>query len=197
MEIKGLEHFPSSGPFILAGNHLSLMDAPLMFALLPRRVVLVAGERWGTMPMIHRGLDFADTIYIRRGEGDREALNRCLTVLRAGGGLGIAPEGTISTGGLAPGHTGIAYLALEARVPVVPFVVYGQESIRKNFKRLKRTPIKVRLGPGINFPQGEITFAKLQQDTRQVMSTLASMLPPAYRGVYAAGEASSEQCSVA
>jgi len=197
IEVEGLEHLPSSGAFILAGNHLSLIDAPLMGALLTRRTVLIAGERWETMPLIHRALDFGDTIYMRRGEGDRNALNRSLAVLRAGGALGLAPEGRISTSGLATGHTGVAYLALEARVPVIPFVVYGQERMSKNLKRLKRTHIHVRIGPLINLPPGERTAAKLQQDTQQVMTTLAAMLPPSYRGVYGVPSGSSKQSNVA
>ena len=197
IEVEGLEHLPSSGAFILAGNHLSLIDAPLMGALLTRRTVLIAGERWETMPLIHRALDFGDTIYMRRGEGDRKALKRSLAVLRAGGALGLAPEGRISTSGLATGHTGVAYLALEARVPVIPFVVYGQERMSKNLKRLKRTRIHVRIGPPINLPRGERTAPKLQQDTQQVMKTLAAMLPPSYRGVYGVPNGSSEQSNVA
>jgi 1-acyl-sn-glycerol-3-phosphate acyltransferase len=197
IEVEGLEHLPSSGAFILAGNHLSLIDAPLMGALLTRRTVLIASERWETMPLIHRALDFGNTIYMRRGEGDREALNRSLAVLRAGGALGLAPEGRISTSGLATGHTGVAYLALEARVPVIPFVVYGQERISKNLKRLKRTHIHVRIGPLINLPPGERTGAKLQQDTQEVMKTLAAMLPTSYRGIYGLPSASSEQSKAA
>jgi 1-acyl-sn-glycerol-3-phosphate acyltransferase len=197
IEVEGLEHLPSSGAFILAGNHLSLIDAPLMGALLTRRTVPIAGERWETMPLIHWALDFGDTIYVRRGEGDRQALNRSLAVLRAGGVLALAPEGTISTSGLAPGHFGVAYLALEARVPVIPFVAYGQERMSKSLKRLKRTHIHVRIGPSINLPSGERTAAKLQQDTQQVMKTLAAMLPPSYRGVYGVPSGSSEQSNVA
>ena len=82
-------------------------------------------------------------------------------------------------------------------MPVIPFVVYGQERMSKNLKLLKRTRIHVRIGPPINLPWGERTAPKLQQDTQQVMKTLAAMLPPSYRGVYGVPSGSSEQSNVA
>jgi 1-acyl-sn-glycerol-3-phosphate acyltransferase len=175
-----------------------MIDAPLILSFLPRRTVVLAGERWEKAPLIHWALDLVDAIYIRRGEGDWEALDRGLAVLRAGGALGLAPEGTISaSGGLAAGRTGIAYLALKARVPVVPIVAYGQERVSQNLKRLRRTCVHIRIGPLINLPAGERTAAKLQRDTQQVMTALAAMLPPSYRGVYAKRSGPSERSNAA
>ena len=81
----------------------------------------MAADRLQALPWVRWFLDLGDSIYVRRGEADQEALSRGLAVLRAGGMLGIAPEGTRScSGGLTRGHSGIAYLASAASAPILP-----------------------------------------------------------------------------
>jgi 1-acyl-sn-glycerol-3-phosphate acyltransferase len=186
VDVEGLENFPASGPVIVAINHLSLIDVPLLFTILPRRGVCLAAERLQNSGWARRFLDLAQTIYVHRGERDEEALERALAVLRAGGLIGLAPEGTRShSGGLTRGHTGVAYLAAEAPAPILPIAAFGHERLVGNLKRLRRTDMYVRVGPLMAPTPGDTTAAKLARDTERVMIALASMLPPAYRGVYA------------
>jgi 1-acyl-sn-glycerol-3-phosphate acyltransferase len=106
-------------------------------------------------------------------------------LLRAGGLLGLAPEGTRSqTAGLGRGRPGVAYLAAQAPAPILPVAAQGQEQILANLKRFRRTAVQVRIGPLIHIGPGDRTTAKLQRDTDRVMEAIARMLPPAYRGVY-------------
>jgi 1-acyl-sn-glycerol-3-phosphate acyltransferase len=185
--VEGLENIPRSGAMLLAANHLSLLDVPVLFTVLPRRGICIATESLRRHFWARWFLDMGDTIYVRRGEADREALARSLAVLRAGGLLGVAPEGTRSrTGGLAKGLTGVAYLAAEAGAPVLPIAAYGQEQIAANLRRLRRTRVHVRIGAPIALSPGDRTAARLEQDTARVMTAVAALLPPAYRGVYAA-----------
>jgi 1-acyl-sn-glycerol-3-phosphate acyltransferase len=165
---------------------LSLIDGPVMWPFVPRRTVIFAGERWARVPLVNWAFDFVNAIYIRRGVGDRAALEAGLAVLQSGGVLGLAPEGTVSaSGGLMEGRTGLAYLAHEAGVPIVPLVMYGQEQMGANLRRLKRTRIHIRVGPPISLtPAANPTGLKLREDTRSVMAALAGMLPPSYQGVY-------------
>jgi 1-acyl-sn-glycerol-3-phosphate acyltransferase len=186
VEVEGLENIPPSGPVLLAVNHLSMLDLPLLVTVLPRRTICIATETLRRFAWLRSFLDIGDTIYVRRGEADQQALDHGLAVLRAGGLLGVAPEGTRSpSGGLTRGHSGVAYLATEAQAPILPVVAYGQEQVVHNLKRLRRTRVHVRIGSLISPSPGETTAARLLRDTERVMTALAAMLPPAYRGLYA------------
>jgi 1-acyl-sn-glycerol-3-phosphate acyltransferase len=186
VEVIGRENIPASGPAIIAVNHLSMLDVALLLSILPRRGVCIATDRLRKYPWLRWFLSVGDTIYVRRGQADRDALERGLAVLRAGGLLGIAPEGTRSrTGGLMSGHQGVAYLAIEAPARIVPVAAYGQEFVVRNLMRLRRTRVHVRIGSSIAIPLGDTTAVTLRHGTERVMIALAEMLPAAYRGLYA------------
>ena len=186
VEVEGLEHVPSSGAFILAGNHLSMSDVPVGWPHMERSIIpLVSHDlrqtRW--LRWVLSGIGHA--VYIRRGEGDEDALTRGLAVLRAGGAILIAPEGKRSPGGLRRGNTGAAYLATRAGVPVVPVAAWGQEDFTSNWRRLRRAPVRLHFGPPLDFPVGPLTSQELQEHSERIMLEIARMLPPEYRGVYA------------
>lgn len=186
LEVQGLENIPRSGPVVVAANHLSMLDVALILTILPRRAICIATDSLRKHPWQRWFLDLGDTIYVRRGEADQEALAQGLAVLRAGGLLGIAPEGTRSrTGGLMKGQPGVVFMAGEAPAPILPLAAWGQERVADNVRRLRRTRIHVRVGAPLVISPGERTAARLQHDTERVMRALADLLPPAYRGVYA------------
>jgi len=181
------------GTFVLAVNHLSLMDLPLVLTVLPRPATLLASGHLRRSALMDWFVsDLGRAIYIARGEGDRGALDRALEVLRAGGVLALGPEGTRSTtGGLGRGHSGVAYLATASGAPVLPLVAWGQEGLTRAWTRLRRAPIEVRIGPPLQFPRGHASAAQLREYTDQVMHALAAQLPTAYRGVYGSAAAPS------
>jgi 1-acyl-sn-glycerol-3-phosphate acyltransferase len=185
VEVTGLDRLPATGPALLAVNHLSMADTLLVMTLLSRRAICLAAERLRKLPLVRWFLDLGDSIYVRRGEADQEAIRCGLTVLKSGGILGLAPEGTRSrSGGLTRGHTGVAYIAAEAQVPIIPVAACGQEQILRNLKRLRRTRVQVHFGAPIRVEPGERTAARMQRETDRVMYAIAAMLPPEYRGVY-------------
>jgi 1-acyl-sn-glycerol-3-phosphate acyltransferase len=187
VQIEGQENFPTSGPFLLAINHIYFwLDAPLFFSFVPRRTVFFAADRLQRVPFISWFLTQAgNAIYVARGKGDLRAIDQALTVLRAGGVLGIAPEGTRShSGELLRGYTGIAYLAAQAPAPILPAVAYGQEQAEAHWRRLRRVPVHVRVGSLIEPPSKKASAKQLQAYTDDVMATLAQLLPPQYRGTY-------------
>ncbi len=186
LRVDGLDHLPAHGPCIVAVNHLSLLDAPLVMTVLPRPATLLAADYLQRSPAGWILDRFGHAIYVKRGEADRAALEEAIDVLRAGGVLALGPEGTRSpTGGLGRGLSGVALLATEVGVPVVPLAAWGQERMTESWKGLRRAPVQVRIGPPLHFARESAPSAALLAHTDRVMRALAALLPPRYRGVYA------------
>lgn len=186
IEVEGIENIPERGPVLLAVNHLSMLDVAVLLVMLPRRGVCMATDELRRFPWLRWFLDIGNTIYVQRGEADQEAIQSGLAVLRAGGLLGVAPEGRRSrTGGLIKGQYGTALLASEAPAPILPVVAFGQERIVRDLARFRRGRVHVRIGRLMDASQGGRTAARLQHDTDRLMRALAALLPPEYRGVYA------------
>jgi 1-acyl-sn-glycerol-3-phosphate acyltransferase len=152
---EGTEYVPRTGPAILASNHLSFSDhffAPLP---LPRKVVFLAKSEYFTGRGV-KGL-FSKAFFsgvgqipVDRsgGEASERALTTGLRVLAGGQLLGIYPEGTRTPDGrLFRGKTGVARLALEARVPVIPCAMIGGFEFQPPGKI---TP-QLKIRPGVRF----------------------------------------------
>ncbi|WP_336923159.1 lysophospholipid acyltransferase family protein [Aquipuribacter sp. SD81] len=119
----GLDRY-ASGPALLAVNHVSVLDGPLVYSANRRTVhFLVKKEMfrglWGW------ALRQVGQIPVDRAGSDRAALQSALAVLRDGGVAGIFPEGSRGRGDVAAVRTGIAWLALQSGAPVVPVAVLG------------------------------------------------------------------------
>ncbi|MGA8220651.1 MAG: SDR family NAD(P)-dependent oxidoreductase [Candidatus Acidiferrales bacterium] len=186
IEAEGFENIPRSGPCILATNHLSVMDFPLLFTIMARRTIVIANEKWAKSALGNWVIsDIGKAILITPNELDEESLRNALAVLRAGGLLAVAPEATRSrTGGLIRGRTGAAYLATLADVPVIPLVAWGWEKLRKRAESFRRIPVQMRAGAPLRFPPGPASPPVLREYTDRIMRALAQLLPPGYRGVY-------------
>ncbi|WP_019854227.1 1-acyl-sn-glycerol-3-phosphate acyltransferase [Actinopolyspora mortivallis] len=117
------ERLPESGPVVLVANHSSLLDGPVLFAVLPRDATfLVKHELFrGPLGWVLRKLG---QVPIRRGVADRGALLAASGVLRAGGVVGVFPEGT-RQGTMAAAQHGAAWLARSAGARIVPVACRG------------------------------------------------------------------------
>jgi len=129
--VDGLEHLPSSGATIVAFNHISALDGPVLAIEIGRRIkresrFLVAAEffRKGFFGWILRRYD---QIPIRRGEGDGSALEAALTAVKEGVLLAVAPEGTVNPDPdtLMRIRSGVARIALPSGAPVIPVGIWG------------------------------------------------------------------------
>jgi len=161
---EGMENIPSEGPAILASNHLSYADWLFMPLGLPRMVRFVAKAEYFTEPGIggwFKKIFFAGTGNVpidRSGASAAEgALLAAKKVLAEGELFGIYPEGTRSHDGkLYRGRTGVARLALETKVPVIPVAVIGTDIVAppgKVFGKIAR-PV-VRFGKPLDFSRYE------------------------------------------
>jgi len=182
IHLRGLEHVPRESAFIIASNHLSWIDVPLIPAYLSRPVIYMAKDETfrGRLAWLVR---FMGAFPVKRGEADRQALRAADEQLKEGHILIIFPEGTRSkTHTLAVPHAGLGMIALRSNVPIVPVAVWGSEKVLKAF----RPEVNVIYGEPMTFkPKGpKTTREDIDNVTQQVMQQIASMLPPAYRGVY-------------
>jgi 1-acyl-sn-glycerol-3-phosphate acyltransferase len=188
-------NLPHRGPVIVAVNHLHYVDPVFVMLALPvRHITVLIGDTWAEAWPISWMVKMDGGIYVRRGEADRAALERCLAVLNAGGVLGLAPEGTRSrTGAMQRGKPGIAYMATKANVPIIPIGISGQDAISAEWKRFRRPRIVVRVGEPFMLPQvqGRHKGEQLQALSDQVMCRIAALVREDLRGVYA-----NEPCQV-
>ncbi|MFF3765465.1 lysophospholipid acyltransferase family protein [Streptomyces sp. NPDC001922] len=158
--IEGLEHVPEEGAAIVAGNHLSFSDHFLMPAILRRRITFLAKAEYFTGPGLKGRLTAAffrsaGQIPVDRsgGKAGQNAIREGLGVLRKDELLGIYPEGTRSHDGrLYKGRVGVASMALQAQVPVVPCAMVGTFEIQppgRVLPRIKR--VTIRFGEPMEF----------------------------------------------
>jgi 1-acyl-sn-glycerol-3-phosphate acyltransferase len=126
-------------------------------------------------------------IWLNREEIDTRALKAARDHLKRGGMLGIAPEGTRSgTGALLQAKTGVAYLADQAEVPILPIAVSGTWKITTELLTLRRPVIEVNVGEPFSLPKVDRKEREkdLRKNTDEIMCQLAALLPPENRGVY-------------
>lgn len=121
--VTGTEHVPTTGPVVLAANHVAALDGPLLVGTSPRPLhVLVKAEAFrGPLGALLRA---AGQIPVDRDMA-RPALQAALGVLRRGGAVGIFPEGTRGAGTVTQARAGAAWLAVNAGATVVPVALLG------------------------------------------------------------------------
>jgi 1-acyl-sn-glycerol-3-phosphate acyltransferase len=183
-----MENLPDKPPYLLVTNHLSALDLPLLLFVIPHTIRAFAASKHRSNLLYGPVLEAADTIWVRRGEIDRQALRKALAVLERGEVLGVAPEGTRSdeTHALQRAKAGAAYLATRANVLIVPVAIVGTEKIAHNLRRLRRTRVRIAFGEPFRLPEtGHVRKQQLERYTDLIMHRIAEMLPEAYRGVYA------------
>jgi 1-acyl-sn-glycerol-3-phosphate acyltransferase len=185
--VVGRENVPAEGPFILASNHLSFIDSMAIPLMSPRRVGYLAKAEYFTGSGL--GGWFIKTWFTALGalpverqthRAAQEALDTAMSVLKAGGGFGIYPEGTRSKDGrLARGKTGVAWLALTADCPVVPVGITGTDRIQPigaSWPRPHR--FSVTFGKPLTFPEhrGKAGNNQARRDvTDRIMLAIAEL----------------------
>lgn len=195
--IVGRRNIPVEGGAILASNHLSFADSVFLPLMIDRRMSFLAKSDYFT----GRGIrGWATRVFFKAtgqipidrsgGKASEASLNTGLAVLANDDLLGIYPEGTRSPDGtLYRGRTGIARMALEARVPVIPVVMVDTDTIMPIGKRLPRIG---RVGVVIGEPLDFSRFAGLEGDryvlrsvTDEIMVALQRLGEQHYEDVYA------------
>ena len=170
---EGLEHIPDDGAAILASNHLAVADSFFLPLVMKRKVVFLGKSEYFTGTGIkgyatRSFMEGVGTIPVHRGGGraSEAALRTGLQVLQSGELLGIYPEGTRSPDGrVYRGKTGVARMAIEAGVPIIPVAMVGTDVAQPLGQKV---PSRVDIGVRVGEPLRLTAYAGRQED-REVL----------------------------
>ncbi len=191
VRISGLENVPKRGAYVVAVNHISIFEPPLILAFWPAAPEAAAAveiwERRGQATLVR----LYGAIRVHRGEYDRELVETTTAALRSGRPLVIFPEGgRTHVPGLRRALPGVAYLIDKVQAHVIPVGITGTtDDFLKRAIRGNRPTLEIRIGRPFTLPpvtgKGEERRVSRQRNADLVMAHIAALLPPEYRGVYA------------
>ncbi|MGI5129323.1 lysophospholipid acyltransferase family protein [Pseudonocardia sp. CA-107938] len=196
--VEGLENIPAQGGAILASNHLAVVDSFVLPLMVPRRITFLAKREYFTQPGL---VGWAKKTFFsgvgqvpidrQSGSAAQAALDTAVRLLNERKLLGIYPEGTRSPDGkLYKGKTGVARMALEAGVPVIPVAMIGTDKVNPIGSRMWRPhKVRIKIGEPLDFSR----YAGLAGDrftersmTDEIMYALMELSGQTYVDMYAA-----------
>jgi cytidylate kinase len=175
LRVEGRGHVPRGGPLIVACNHISFWDPPLVGSNFPRPLHFLAKAELFQNKVFGAVLRGYNSIPIQRGPQARAGLRGAEEALSLGGAVLIFPEGTRNkTGIMLPPRAGIGRLAAVTRSPVLPVRITGSNQIRRSMLRL--VLVRIRLGTPLMPPIGAGADREGEQDfARRVMEAIAAL----------------------
>lgn len=179
-EVYGSHNLPTTGGVIIAANHVSYLDPPLMGCAVDRPVHFMAKRELFQIPVLGWLIRQLNAFPVQQRGADRRAIRHALEVLRSGKVVGIFPEGTRGNGRvLLKPQPGCVLLAAKARVPIVPMAITGAEKVVPTGKLFPR-PAKIRVFVGepiyLSFDGSGPSRENLAQYSQLVMEKIDEML---------------------
>lgn len=170
MRVYGSENVPKTGPLIVACNHVSYFDPPVLGTTCPRRIQYMAKEELFHIPVLGPAIRAVGAYPVDREGSATSAVKRSVEVLRGGGVIGIFPEGGRNVTGAAQARGGVALLASLGKAPVVPARLTGTG----NAKRLEQ--FRVYFGRPLRLPQDrKASREEMANFTDEVMRAIRSL----------------------
>lgn len=167
----GQENVPAGGPLIVACNHISNLDPPLLGSMCPRQINYMAKRELFEIPVLGPLITAVGAYPVDREGSAASAIKRSVEVLRRGGCIGIFPEGGRNVAGDKEVKTGVALLASLGKAPVVPACIVGSANASK------LSEIKVVFGPPLALPPDrKATREDLAKFTDDVMSAIHALM---------------------
>lgn len=189
VRVEGAENIPESGPLIVAANHFHFVDPLAIIYAMPWPLDFIGGSHMAFAPVIVRWLPRLWGLYrVRRSGSSRGALRQAEETLRAGGILGIFPEGGSWATVLRPPRPGSAFLATRTQSPVLPVGLDGLPNIFPSLKRFRRATVTIRIGKPIGpfacTSRGRTGRAEIDRVGETIVRAIGELIPPESRGVY-------------
>jgi len=171
--VEGLERIPRKGPLIVACNHISFWDPPLVGSSITRPVAFVAKAELFDNPLFGALIRSYNAIPIHRGPQARTGLRGAEEVLSAGGAVLIFPEGTRNKSGtLMPPRAGVGRLSAATRSPVLPACITGSNQIRRSM--LRQVPIRITFGSPV-MPPSSGQREEVRAFAQQIMDMIGAL----------------------
>jgi 1-acyl-sn-glycerol-3-phosphate acyltransferase len=173
-KVTGVENVPVTGGLVVAANHRSYLDPPLLGTWFPRPIHYMAKQELWKIPLLGPLISSVNAFPVNRDAADIGSIKRALRILRDGGLVGIFPEGTRNVSGEAEVKSGAVVLASSAQCPVVPVGLVRTELA---IRRLRGAHIEIRIGAPMVF-QGsarKATKAEIDAWTDQLMRKIAEL----------------------
>ena len=190
VKVTGKENVPLGKPYVVAINHISIFDPPLVVAFWPETPEVIGAvdvfEKKGQGQI----LSMYGVIPVHRGDYDRVLLEKILAILKMGHPLVIAPEGGRShEPAMRRAMPGVGYIIEHAQVPVIPVGLVGTtDDFWQRARRGEKPQLEVRIGKPIIFPammeKGVQRREARKKNADLIMCHIAGLLPEEYHGVY-------------
>ena len=146
LRVYGAERVPARGGLVVAANHFSWLDPPLLGASSPRTLYFMAKVEAHRVPGLGQLMRSFGAFAVRRGESDRDAVRTMRQIVRDGHALGMFAEGTRQHEVPGPVQPGAAMVAINESVPLIPAAIHGSQHWRWNF-----APVSIAWGEPMTF----------------------------------------------
>lgn len=185
-EVAGSDNFPVDGPFLIASNHASHLDPPIVGCQVPRQMRFFARKSLWNNRLLAWWLNQVETIPVERDSGDIGAIKRVLQALKENRAVVLFPEGTRTLdGNLQKPKAGVGLMACKTGVPVVPCRVYGSFQAFGKGTAIPRfgTSVSVVFGPPIpasDYDDPAAGKARYELAAQRIMDRIAAIPAPVY-----------------
>jgi 1-acyl-sn-glycerol-3-phosphate acyltransferase len=181
IKIYGYENIPSDGAVIIAANHRSYLDPPLMAIIVRNRQVnSMAKDTLFNYPVFGTILKMLNAFPVKKGTADKAAIVKSLKILENNEVLVIFPEGTrYRDGGMGPAYPGVTAIALKTGASVLPVGISGTEKVMPDGAKIPKFPkITVRIGKPIPVSKvsGADRKAREEELTAHMMNEIGKLI---------------------
>jgi 1-acyl-sn-glycerol-3-phosphate acyltransferase len=180
IRVTGMENLPRTGPLILVGNHVAVLEAAMMALYAPYFAEIIAAGEIPLDPRYEPFVRLYGYIPIRRGEMDRDALDAAVGVLKQGGVVGMFPEGGIWESSAKKPRTGVAWLSAQTNAPVVPIGFGGIDGALGAALKFKRPRLTMNVGlplPPVNVDvPGKSRKEALEDAATLIMARISDLI---------------------